>query len=72
MLLEKLPLRIFVDLSVFRRHGNMKKSSLAPPPFFFFASSRANSDTVCSAWQIHEMHKYIKTQRFLSKLGTEH
>lgn len=36
MLLEKLPLRIFVDLSVFRRHGNMKKSSLAPPPFFFF------------------------------------
>lgn len=36
MLLEKLPLRIFVDLSVFRRHGNMKKSSLAPPLFFFF------------------------------------
>lgn len=36
MLLEKLPLRIFVDLSVFRRHGNMKKSSLAPPPLFFF------------------------------------
>lgn len=35
MLLEKLPLRIFVDLSVFRRHGNMKKSSLAPLPFFF-------------------------------------
>lgn len=35
MLLEKLPLRIFVDLSVFRRHGNMKKSSLAPPPPFF-------------------------------------
>lgn len=36
MLLEKLPLRIFVDLSVFRCHGNMKKSSLAPPPLFFF------------------------------------
>lgn len=71
MLLEKLPLRIFVDLSVFRHHGNMKKSSLAPPPLFF-SSSWANSDTLCSAWQIHEMHKYIKTQRFLSKLGTEH
>lgn len=70
MLLEKLPPRIFVDLSVFRRHGNMKKSSLASP--LFFSSSWANSDTLCSVWQIHEMHKYIKTQRFLSKLETEH